>query len=176
MDLLDFDTTVLYYEQAPPCEVELLIKKASSDDSDALAEMYLKLAWFQALRNLNVLVALYRFYYYKHRLEDALDMAEQALSAAGDLLELSADWRDINPAILDKKSAPKAMGLVRFYLLAVKGAAVLCLRLGRLDEAVERMRKLVEIDARDRLAVRGLLQLALSRIGDDPSKQHFQTH
>ncbi len=176
MDLLDFDTTTLYYEQAPPYEVELLIKKASSDNSAASAEVYLKLAWFQAPTNLTVLVALYRFYYYKHKLEDALDIAEQAISAAADLLELPVDWRDISPAVLDKKRASEVMGLVRFYLQASKASAVLCLRLGRLDEAVERLRKLTELDTRDRLSVRELLQLALSRIGGDPSKKHFQTH
>lgn len=175
-DLLDFDTTTLYYERPLPQEVEVLIEKASSNNSDALAEAYLKLACFQAPRNLTVLVALYRFYYYKHRLQEALDIAEQAVAATANLLELPADWRDVSAETFRKKCASKVMGLVRFYLSSVKGAAVLCLRLGRMDEAVERLRKLTNLDARDRLASRELLQLALRRIENDTREAHFQTH
>lgn len=176
MDLLDFNTTRLYYEQAPAPEIELLLKKASADYAAGTAEWFLKLAWSQAPRNLTVLVALYRFYYYSQRLEEALEVAEQAVSAAGDQLALPTDWRDLCAAMLDKESVPQAMGLVRFYLLAVKGAAVLCLRLGRLEEAIERLRKLAELDANDHLAVRELLQLALGRIEADPITENSQTH
>ena len=176
MDLLDFDTTTLYYEQATSQEVELLIEKASLDNFDAATEVYLKLAWLQAPKNLTVLVALYRYFFYKHRLEEALDVAEQAVSAAAELLGLPTQWRDTSAAFLDRKRTPKLMGLLRFYLQAIQSAAVLCLRLGRLHEAVERLRKLTELDTRDRLASTALLQLALSKLEDDPSKEHFHTH
>ena len=138
MDLLEFETSRLYYEQALPPEIELLLKKASAHYAAGVAEWFLKLAWSQAPRDLTVLVALYRFYYYSHRLEEALDTAEQAVCAAAEQLDLPTDWRDLSSATLDKKSVPKAMGVVRFYLLAIKGAAVLCMRLGRLEEAIER--------------------------------------
>ena len=105
-----------------------------------------------------------------------MDTAEHAVSAAGEQLALSTDWRDLDPVTLDRKSVPKTMGILRFYLLAVKGAAVLCLRLGRLEEAIERLRKLVELDATDRLAVRELLQLALSRAKANSLQGNFQTH
>ncbi len=172
MNLLDFDTTRLYYDQAASPDVELLLKKASADYGSGNAESSLKLAWAQAPGNLTVLVALYRFYYYSHRLEEALDIAEQAVRAAAEQLTLPVDWQNLNPAILDKACDPKSLGLVRYYLLAVKGAAVLCLRLGRLDEAVERLRKLIELDATDLLAVRDLLELALRHAEvEDPNTE-----
>lgn len=176
MDLLDFDTTTLYYEQDLPREVEQLIQKASSVSSDTLIEGYLKLAWFQAPRDLTVLVALYRFYYYKHRLQEALDIGEQAISAAAELLDLPADWREVSPEILDRKRTSNVMGLVRFYLHAVKGTAVLCLRLGRLDEAIERLRQLSGLDSKGRLGAKELLQLALNKMGSDSSKERFPIH
>ncbi len=176
MDLLDINTSQLYYEQVLPPEVELLLKKASANYAAGMAEPFLKLAWYQAPRNLTVLVALYRFYYYSHRLEEALDIAEHAVSVAGEQLALSTDWRDLDPVILGSKVVPKTMGLLRCYLLAVKGAAVLCLRLGRLEEAVERLRKLVELDATDHFAVRELLQLALGRKEANSLQGNCQTH
>ena len=176
MDLLDFNATQLYYEQSLAPEIELLLKKASADYAAGSAEGFLKLAWYQAPRNLTVLVALYRFYYYSHRLEEALEIAEQAVSAAADQLALPTDWRDLSAAMLDEKGVPQAMGLVHFYLLAFKGVSVLCLRLGRLMEAIERLRKLVEFDATDHLAARELLQLALDRIEADPIPENCQIH
>lgn len=175
MNLLDFDTTRLYYDQATSADVELLLNKAAADYGTGNAESCLKLAWSQAPGNLSVLVALYRFYYYSHRLEEALEIAEQAIRAAGEQLTLPADWRNLNPVILDEACDPQTLGLVRYYLLAVKGAAVLCLRLGRLEEAIERLRKLTELDATDLLAVRDLLELALRHAeADDPNVEEEQ--
>jgi hypothetical protein len=48
--------------------------------------------------------------------------------------------------------------LVRFYLLAVKGAAFMNLRIGNIAEGVEMLNKVVEFDSNDRLGARALLQ------------------
>ena len=54
--------------------------------------------------------------------------------------------------------------LLRFHLLALKGSAVILLRLGRLDEARLRLEKIVEVDERDALGVAPLLDVIAMRL------------
>ena len=49
------------------------------------------------------------------------------------------------------------MTLVRFYLLALKGAGELNLRLGNMDLGIQMLEKVVELDSEDRLGVTALL-------------------
>ena len=72
MDLLDFEAQGLYFEQPDVAGVEELIATASENYADGDAELSLLQAYFLAPESLNVLIALNRFYYYQHRLEDAL--------------------------------------------------------------------------------------------------------
>ena len=53
-----------------------------------------------------------------------------------------------------------SMGLLRFYLLSLKGAGYLNLRLGRVNEGLEILQKLSEVDPHDRLHVKFLLDMA----------------
>jgi hypothetical protein len=53
------------------------------------------------------------------------------------------------------------MTIVRFYLLALKGAAYLELRLGKEDNAVLRLKKILELDSEDRLGAKVLLNVAV---------------
>lgn len=51
------------------------------------------------------------------------------------------------------------MPVVRFYLLALKGASYLELRLGRHADALQRLEKLVEVDEKDRLGGQALIDV-----------------
>ena len=59
------------------------------------AELPLLKAYFLAPESLNVLVALNRFYYYQHRLEDALHATGKALAVIRPLIGFPEDWRDL---------------------------------------------------------------------------------
>ena len=92
MDLLDFSECKLYFEEALPAEAERLIALAASEYGEAGAELALLRAHLLAPDNLTVLVGLYRYYFYQHRLEDALQVAERAMQISGRHLGLPADW------------------------------------------------------------------------------------
>ena len=53
-----------------------------------------------------------------------------------------------------------SMTLVRFYMLALKGAGYIELRLARFQAAIARLEKVAELDSNDRLGARALLKLA----------------
>ncbi|WPL18830.1 hypothetical protein Thiowin_03921 [Thiorhodovibrio winogradskyi] len=162
MDLLDFTGQEMYFDAPLPAEVDALLHDAATDygsDGGASAELALLRAYFLAPEHLSVLVALYRYYYYQHRLEDALIVAERALFLTARDLGLIGGWRELDERKLRVLSR-EAMPLTRFLLLALKGAGYLELRLERASAALERFETLARLDTEGRLGIDSLLRLA----------------
>ncbi|RTL58086.1 MAG: hypothetical protein EKK46_00345 [Rhodocyclaceae bacterium] len=155
-DFLDIGDEALYFDETAVAGTESLIAEASVLYGEADAEAKLLRAYFLAPEQLSVLVALYRYYFYQHRLEDTLIVAGRALAASANRLEMPADWRGLSPATVAQAGA-RNMGLLRFYLLALKGTTVVLLRLGRIVEARERLEKLLSLDDKDHLGAAALL-------------------
>jgi tetratricopeptide (TPR) repeat protein len=158
MDLLDFSDCKLYFEDALPAEAERLIAQAASEYGDPAAEMSLLRALLLAPENLSVLVGLYRYYFYQHRLDDALVVAERAMQLSGRHLGLPPDWELLDETRLGT-AAKNSFGLLRFYLLALKAASVVLLRLGRIGASRARLIKLAGLDSRDQLGAAKLLEV-----------------
>jgi len=160
MDLLDFEAQGLYFEEQDVAGVAELIAQASANYADGQAELPLLQAYFKAPESLNVLVALNRFYYYQHRLEDALAATCKALSVVRERVSFPENWRDLQPSHLSE--APAALlTQVRLYLFTLKAAGFLHLRLDRLETSQAIFEKLVALDSLDRIGARALLELAL---------------
>ena len=126
---------------------------------DGEAEQPLNEALRLAPESLNVLVAVYRFYYYQHRLEDALNIAGLALAVTAHRLGIPGDWNLLTIQQIGEVGTV-AMPLVRFHLLSLKAWAYLQLRLGRPAEAKAILTKLLELDTHNRLGAKQLLEVA----------------
>ncbi|TCS61767.1 hypothetical protein [Varunaivibrio sulfuroxidans] len=163
MDLLDFETRTLYCDEALPARAKALIDQASAATvfgvgqgaSFKIAEAHLQEAQKIAPDHLSVLVALYRFYFYTHRLEDSLDVAHRAIGLLAERLGLPASWNEVSPEMLEEASAG-AMPLVRFYLQSLKAVGYLHLRLGAPERAQAALDKVQACDSNDRLGARVL--------------------
>lgn len=164
MDLLDFTGEDLYFDQPLPGELEHLLQQAAENYGSPQAEHDLLAAYFQAPENFTVLVALYRYFYYQHRYEDALRVSERTLIVAANLLGINRDWRQIGDMDL-AYGVRHSMALMRFYLYALKGAGYLQLRLGNYQEALERLQKVVDLDISDRIGTTSLRDLAQQKLG-----------
>lgn len=158
MDLLDLDGQHLYFDEPMVPRVSQLLMQAAAAYGNGDAEVLLLRAYLMAPENLSVLVALYRSYYYQHRLEDALLVAGRTLEIAARRLDFPADWRELNTAEL-AHAVLKSMGLVRFYMLALKAEGYLYLRLGSLEEGKARLRKVAELDGSDHFGAAALLEM-----------------
>ena len=169
MDLQDFEAEDLYFNATVDPEITELLEEAASLYPAPEAETLLLKAYFLEPEDLNVLVALYRYYYYQHRLRDALSVAQKAISASGKRLHMPDDWRHLTRLHLGQ-GVLVSMTLTRFYLMAHKGAGYLEMRLGELADAVGRLQTLVEIDSNDRLGAKALLALAQERLNE----QHYE--
>ena len=143
----DFDAAILGGGVAPG--VEALLRRAAAEGPGApAADEALARARMMAPEHPAVLIAVYRHHFYAHRLDDALQVAQDALSLALARLGLPGDWRQ-----LDDSPLPGARDDVptRFLLWLLKGYAYLCLRLARMAEARFALDKLRALDPEDRV-------------------------
>ncbi|MDR3463984.1 MAG: hypothetical protein P4L76_16880 [Beijerinckiaceae bacterium] len=148
-----------------PIEAEELLQKASTYyHLDDIAEKHLLEAQAIAPGHAAVLIGLYRFYFYKGRLAEALDVARACLLKAAADCELSADWRLVSPRDAHFGDFEKA--LPRFYLFTLKAYAYLQMRLGNLEEGLLAVLKLLELDPSDKIGAKVLLEV-LQRTGQD---------
>jgi tetratricopeptide (TPR) repeat protein len=146
-----------------PEQVELHLRLAGLNyQQEAVAEGHLFQAQALAPGHAAVLIALYRFYFYKGRLGDALDVARRCLAKAARDNGLNADWRSVRRE--DAEFGSYDAVLPRFYLFTLKAYAYLQMRLGRLEESRSALAKLLELDPSDKLNATVLLQV-LARHG-----------
>jgi tetratricopeptide (TPR) repeat protein len=158
MDLLQFDARDLYFETEDSEDVQMLIRSASELYGSGAAELPLLQAYLRAPESLNVLVALNRFYYYQHRLAEALLIAEKALSLIRRGLDLPEDWRQLEMQHIS--AAPKErLTRIRLYLFTLKSIGFLHLRMKNLALSRGIFERLVMLDGNDRIGAKALLEL-----------------
>ncbi|MFK4754584.1 MULTISPECIES: hypothetical protein [Oceanospirillaceae] len=157
MDLQDFKGQGMYFDEPLSADVEELMNRAAQAYGDGDAEEYLQQAYALAPGHMTVLVGLYRFYYYQHRLPEAIEVAYKVMAGIAPGIGFPDHWEKLTFTHL-ANGVLESFTRVRFYLLALKGAAYLTLRLGDMAEGVRMLNKVVEFDTSDRLGARSLLQ------------------
>ena len=158
MDLLDFEAQGLYFEQVDVAGVKELLAEAAENYSEGDAELPLLRAYFLAPQSLNVLVALNRFYYYQHRLEEALIATYRALEVIRASIDFPSQWQDLQTQHIDNAPSEQ-LTQVRLYLFTLKAIGFLTMRLQRLEQSQQIFEKLVSLDSKDRIGAQGLLDL-----------------
>jgi len=147
----------------PPAVQWELDAAAAAYRDDAVAEQHLQRAYLLAPEHPAVHIGLYRFYFYKNRLREALAVAQRCLEKAARDNALPLEWQAVTPQFADFSSYA---ALPRFYLFTLKACAYLHMRLGELAAGEAMLTKLIELDPIDRLGgsvLRGVLQ----RMGED---------
>lgn len=129
-----------------------------------VAETHLEAADALAPDHAAVLIAFYRFYFYKGRLFDALQIARACISKAMRENLLGDDWRKVQPD--DANFTDWGALVPRFFLFSLKGYAYLSMRIGRFDEGRQAAEKLLELDPRDRIGAQVLIDV-LDRMGEE---------
>ena len=166
MDLLDFEAQGLYFDEPDAAGVKEMIAAAAENYATGDAELPLLKAYFLAPESLNVLVALNRFYYYQHRLDDALTATLKALAVIRAMIDFPEDWRDLQAGHLNEAPA-ESLTQVRLFLFTLKAMGFLNMRLNNLNLSQSIFEKLVGLDSKDRIGAQGLLELVIKRKGED---------
>jgi tetratricopeptide (TPR) repeat protein len=151
--------------QGLPPEAEEFLQLAAESYADCeTAERYLRQAQQWAPDHAAVLIGFYRFYFYKGRLREALEIANRCLEKATRENEMPRDWRRARAtdAVFDSYEEM----LPRFFLFSLKGYAYLQMRLGAIAESRVAIEKLLELDPSDKIGAKVLLGV-LDRMGLD---------
>jgi len=146
----------------PAIEWELNAAAAAYSDDDR-AEQHLQRAYLLAPEHPAVHIGLYRFYFYKNRLPEALAVGERCLAKAARDNGLPFAWQAVLPQLANFSSYA---ALPRFYLFTLKACAYLNMRLDNLEAGEAMLATLIELDPLDRMngsVLRGVLQ----RVGED---------
>lgn len=131
---------------------------------EAAAEAHLLRAFALAPEHPATHIGLYRFYFYRNRLEESLAVGLRCLEFAARLNGFAADWRLVRADATE--FGDFAAVLPRFYLFTLKGCAYLSLRLGRFEAGAAMLDKLAELDTGDKLGG-SVLRRVLDRMGKD---------
>ncbi len=158
IDLLDFEAQGLYFEQADVAGVKELLAEAAENYSNGEAEFPLLRAYFLAPESLNVLVALNRFYYYQHRLEEALLATYKALAVIRATIDFPEHWQDLQPQHIDNTPS-ELLTQTRLYLFTLKAIGFLTMRLHQLELSEQIFEKVVSLDSKNRIGAQALLDL-----------------
>jgi tetratricopeptide (TPR) repeat protein len=160
MDLLQFDARDLYFETEDSEDVQNLVRSASELYGSGSAELPLLQAYLRAPESLNVLVALNRFYYYQHRLAEALLIAEKALALIRRDVGFPEDWRQLETQHISE--APRErLTRIRLYLFTLKSIGFLHMRMKNLALSRGIFERLVMLDDKDRIGAKALLELVV---------------
>ena len=168
MDLLDFDPEPLYFEDPLSSEVTALLDRAAEHYGSPEAESALAEAARLAPDHLLVLVARYRYHFYRHQLAQAREVVWHAIKVSAARVGLPPDGCDLSEPSM-QTAAKRSMTTTRFYLSALKAAAYIDLRQGRLRDAIALLETLVNVDDADRMGGRVLLDVALDAANPSPT-------
>lgn len=140
-------------------EVNALLQQAvhASSFDDQLAEQRLWQAQQMHPEQLEVYIAIYKFYFYRKRLAEAHQTVRQALQAAAEAGNFPADWRQLSADTTDWAGTESPQ---RVYLYSLKALSFILLRIGGVDESYAILEKLYEIDPQDHTGASVIRELA----------------
>ena len=104
--------------------------------------------------DVEVRLAAYRFYFYNHRLAEALRQAASIVVHISRRLNVATDWHLVRPGDAAFSGLEEAPSL---YLQALLAWGYGSVRLGGIEEGRRALEKVVELDPRDRFGARRLL-------------------
>ncbi len=146
-----------------PLATQLIEQAGLLREQPAQALALLHQAQAAAPRHPAPLIALYRFYFYGHQLDEARAVAESALAIAR--TALGPCFGDQPPSDDDARHN----AAVRFYLFTLKGLAYLSLRLSDVEAAQLWMGELRRLDPQDRVGGALLAHVLARHLSSDPA-------
>jgi tetratricopeptide (TPR) repeat protein len=139
------------------CSAAAVLAGARLARSDpATAERAVMRALDLAPDDVEVRLAAYRFYFYNHRLAEALRQAASIVVQMARRLNVATDWRLVRPGDAAFSGLDEAPSL---YLQALLAWGYGSVRLGGVEEGCRALEKAVELDPRDRFGAHRLLRV-----------------
>ncbi|WP_414587495.1 hypothetical protein [Scytonema sp. PCC 10023] len=128
--------------QVPDDIKQLLMLAAANWDNTSESEKYINQALAKTEDSTDVLVAAYRYFFYKNNYLMALQTAVKVIDRIK-LSELFPDnWEQLKPILMSRKDEPR----IRLYLNAYAASGLVLAKLGEIDKAKKISAQVKEID------------------------------
>jgi tetratricopeptide (TPR) repeat protein len=125
----------------------LLMLAASNWENTAEADKYINQALTEAETYPDILVAAYRYFYYKGNHLMAHQMADRVLAKVKKSENLPSDWEQLKPILMSRRNHPD----IRRYLNAYAATGFILAKMGEVEQAQKVIENIQEIDPEDEL-------------------------
>jgi tetratricopeptide (TPR) repeat protein len=147
-----------------PADIDHCLQQAVQAYEDtAQAEQLLWQAQRLDPKQLEVYIALYKFYFYKYRLKEAEKVTQLALEMCATVGNFPANWRELT---LNATDWTQTSGAARIYLYTLKALSFIRLRQMQFNEAEQLLDKLAELDPQDQVGSSVLREVAAGMRGE----------
>jgi tetratricopeptide (TPR) repeat protein len=141
---------------------KLLVLAAENWENTAESEKYITQALAKTGDNTDVLVAAYRYFYYKNNLPLALQAAVTVVEKIKASENFPDDWEQLKKILVSRKEEPA----IRLYLNAYAASGMVLAKLGEIEKAKEITARVKEIDDRNEFGAAIILDI-LTRPADE---------
>lgn len=138
---------------------QLLILAADNWQDTSKSQHYINQALIQTNNSVDVLVAAYRYFYYKNNYEMALSTASQVINNIKDSENLPDNWQQLQPVLSSRKEDSQ----IRLYLNAYAASGLVLAKLGDIEQAKTICARVKEIDVNNEFAGASILLDILTR-------------
>ncbi|MFM2060548.1 MAG: hypothetical protein RLZZ507_218 [Cyanobacteriota bacterium] len=121
---------------------ELLILAAKTWENTEESEKYMQQALAKTEDNTDVLVAAYRYFYYKNNYCLALTTAEKIIAKIKEVEKLPDNWEELKPILVQRQQETN----IRLFLNAYAASGLVLAKLGKLEKAKEISTQIKGID------------------------------
>ncbi|MBD2459906.1 hypothetical protein H6G89_02505 [Oscillatoria sp. FACHB-1407] len=137
--------------------------ETTSPSQPLIEQAFIEQALIESEHDLEVLVAAYRYYFYRNNNPMALVVASKTVELIQTQECLPQDWMQLKPILLDRIEDP----VIRLYLNAYSASGLLLAKLGEIERAKAIATQIQAIDLRNEFGATLILDILTPSVEDD---------
>lgn len=139
-----------------PDDITRLLDSAANNwENTPASERYINQALAKAGDNTDVLIAAYRYFFYKNNWAIAREVAKRVIETIARSECLPPNWEELKPILMERRSDSS----IRLYLNACSAYSLVLAKLGETEEAKTIVAKVKEIDFQNEFGASVLLDI-----------------
>ncbi|NJR14647.1 MAG: hypothetical protein HC785_02365 [Calothrix sp. CSU_2_0] len=150
---------MLSWFQVPEDIKQLLILAADNWQDTSVSEEYLNQALAKTNDSIDVLVAAYRYFYYKNNYQMALQTASRVINKVKITENIPDNWEQAKSILINRREDEP----IRLYLTAYAASGLVLAKLGEIEQAKTICMQIKEIDTKNEFQSASILLDILTR-------------
>lgn len=152
---MQVDTKKFSWFQVPDDIKQLLVFAAENWEDTSESEKYINQALAATEESTDVLVAAYRYFFYKNNYITALRIVLKLINEIQKSEKLPGDWSQLQPILITRQDDP----IIRLYLNAYAAYGLVLAKIGEIDKAQKISFQIKEIDQKNQFGATTLYDI-----------------